>query len=339
MRLARWVSAGLERRAAILLYHRVAELDVDPWGLAVAPAHIAEHLEVVARCAAVLTLPELVSRLTNHTLPRRAIVITFDDGYADNLVEAKPALERAGMPATIFITTGAIDAVREFWWDQLEAILLTEGPLPESLHLDVDGQARRWSLDGAASYTAEHSRAHRHWRAWEPPPTPRHALFVELWRLLQMLHDEPRRALLDRLAAWAGRGRAMRASRTTLSRGELVELTRGGLIAAGAHTMTHSRLSALSEPEQRAELVGSRERLQEILGVPVTTMSYPFGGPEDYTPATVAIAREAGFACACATTAGTARSPATLFELPRFFVPDVDGQRFEEMLDRWLRAT
>jgi peptidoglycan/xylan/chitin deacetylase (PgdA/CDA1 family) len=52
-----------------------------------------------------------------------AVAITFDDGYADLLANAKPLLERADVPATAFVVAGGLG--RPFWWDELAALLGT----------------------------------------------------------------------------------------------------------------------------------------------------------------------------------------------------------------------
>src|SRR5262249_43149366 len=106
---------------AILLYHRVTRLDRDPQLLAVSPEHFAEHLDVLRRKANVVPLNKFRGE---PRLPSRAIAITFDDGYADNFVEAKPILERKEVPATVFVVSGFLGSAREFWWDELDRILL-----------------------------------------------------------------------------------------------------------------------------------------------------------------------------------------------------------------------
>jgi peptidoglycan/xylan/chitin deacetylase (PgdA/CDA1 family) len=55
-------------------------------------------------------------------LPAGAVAVTFDDGYADNLANAAPLLVEFGVPATMFLSTGAIVNGCEFWWDDLERI-------------------------------------------------------------------------------------------------------------------------------------------------------------------------------------------------------------------------
>jgi len=79
-----------------------------------------------------------------------------------------------------------------------------------------------------------------------------------------------------------------------LSWEELDELEAAG-IEAGAHTMTHRRLSALSSSEQREEIVRSAEVLSGHLGHTVRAFAYPFGAVTDYTALSMQLVREAGF--------------------------------------------
>ena len=334
-RVARRVRNKLGPRAAVLLYHRISDTPEDPYLLRVRPQNFAQHLEVIRKLARPMPLRRFAAEWRGGRMPHRAVVVTFDDGYADNLLAARPVLERQDVPATVFVTTGPLERRREFWWDELEGVLLS-GPLPLTpLELVVSGEVKRWSF---ADRDASGPRRLAPWRAWQPPPTPREAAFKELWALLQAMRDDERTAVLDRIRAWAGRAGGMRATHDVIAEQDLPALVAGGLIDVGAHTVTHSRLSVLPIDLQRHELEASRRRLEEILHGPIATMSYPFGGKDDYTPGTVALARELGFECACANVAGPVQAGDDPFRLRRCFVPDVDGDRFEEMLQSWFEA-
>jgi len=107
--------------AVVLLYHRVADLDFDPQLLAVKPANFAAQLDWLQSVATLVPLQELARRRGSG---RGLVAITFDDGYADNLYEAKPQLVRRGIPATVFVSSGYCASGHEFWWDELERIVL-----------------------------------------------------------------------------------------------------------------------------------------------------------------------------------------------------------------------
>ena len=114
----------LRSRAIILMYHRIASIEHDPWSLCVSAQHFAEHLDVLRKYR--------TARLDQLQTGRWAmgrglsIAITFDDGYADNFYTALPLLKRYGTPATFFIATGYIDSPEEFWWDELERIVYAQ---------------------------------------------------------------------------------------------------------------------------------------------------------------------------------------------------------------------
>src|SRR6185295_16005847 len=89
-----------EPTALVLMYHRVAEVSADPFSLCVAPERFSEHMDTLRKVAQPLRLQQLAHHLRSGTLPRRSVVVTFDDGYVDNLQKAKPLLERFDIPAT-----------------------------------------------------------------------------------------------------------------------------------------------------------------------------------------------------------------------------------------------
>ena len=313
----------------ILLYHRVIELHSDPWLLAVTPSHFAEHLEILRENARPIGLQQLLQGLLDGNLPDRSVVVTFDDGYADNLHKAKPLLERHDVPATAFLTTGYIGRQREFWWDELDRLLLQPGALPETLRLSLNGNTYRWRLGKAARYSDGTSRRYSRWRAWTKSPDSRYSLYRSLWELLHPLLDGERHKVLEELRVWAGAELAVRPTHLPLSVEEVVALKEGGLVEVGAHTVTHSALATLPAAAQREEIWQSKARLEEILGSPLNSFSYPHGS---LSSETMAIVQEAGFSCACS---GSTRLT-NRFELPRVSIQDWDGDEFAGRLSGWL---
>src|SRR5215470_7363439 len=148
--------------AIILLYHRVAELQPDPQLLCVSRNHFAEHLDIIrklGRPTKLGSLDEVVQR-RNRT---PAVAVTFDDGYADNLHNAKPLLERYDVPATVFVASGYVTSREEFWWDGLDKIFLQPRNLPRMLDLDINGRSYHWDLGTLSNYDEAAHRQHRGW--------------------------------------------------------------------------------------------------------------------------------------------------------------------------------
>jgi peptidoglycan/xylan/chitin deacetylase (PgdA/CDA1 family) len=331
------VARRLRPRAAVLLYPRIAEVACDPWRLCVTPGHFAQHCEILARRKLARPLSTLVAPGAGGRQPRRAVAITFDDGYADNLIHARPQLLRHELPATVFVTAGAVGAAREFWWDELEHLLLSEHRLPPTLALQIAGVARRWELGDAAANPGVAPELARAWKPWEDThPSVRHALYRELYDLLFPLAVAERTQVLDAIGVWAGVPSAARPSHRTLSEGELTELARHPLIDIGCHSMTHPPLATLPPPAQRAEIAQARARLEGLANQPIRSFAYPYGRRRDYDAVTVALVRELGFASACANFAGLLDPGTDPFEVPRLQVRDWDGATFGYQLDAWL---
>jgi peptidoglycan/xylan/chitin deacetylase (PgdA/CDA1 family) len=102
----------------VLLYHRIARLERDPWGIAVTPERFEAHLRVLKlffRPVPLLTLLEAARAGRG----KRMVSITFDDGYAD-LIDAERLLAKHRVPATMFVSSGPVVDGTGFWWDAID---------------------------------------------------------------------------------------------------------------------------------------------------------------------------------------------------------------------------
>ncbi|HSJ07807.1 MAG TPA: polysaccharide deacetylase family protein [Longimicrobiales bacterium] len=323
-------------RGVVLLYHRVADDDSDPFGLCIAPERFADHVRIVQEVGRPVTLDTFAAGLGDGSLPDRAVAITFDDGYIDNREEAEPILAELGVPGLVFVTTGPGGREREFWWDELERVLLQPGELPATLEVQVAGRVLTWELGNDRLYTDAHSSRQRGWRLLDAEqPTRRHVAFRELYSLLQPLDAVERTRALDSLLAWAGdRAGTIRAARRAMQPAEVAALAAGGTMAVGAHTTHHPALPSLTPAAQHTEIAASKRELEAWTGGPVTGFAYPYGL---HDAASVAAAREAGFSYACSGVYAPARPGIDPFTIPRIETPAVDGAALRDIL-RWQFA-
>ena len=327
----------MSNRGLVLLYHRIAETRSDPQLLAVSPRHFAQHLEVLREYGQPMAIGAMTAALQDRRLPSRPIAVTFDDGYADNLDCGKPLLERYETPATVFVTTSYAGHDREFWWDDLERLLLLPGRLPETLRIRIGSTIHEWRLGESSEYGIEDYERHSDWHVEHAhDPSSRHTVYRALCRLLRDVSGAERTSVLDELTDLAGATPTGRATHRALSLEGLGQLAEGDLVDVGAHTNSHSTLSAFSVAAQRSEIVESKARLQEITRRAVTGFAYPFGGHADYTPTTVGLVRDAGFALACANVPGLVRRRTDPFQLPRVLVRNWDAETFAGRLREWL---
>lgn len=261
---------------AVLMYHRVdseeATPELDPSLLSATPTEFERQLEYLASKRRVLSMGELLEvRRGQMELPRRAVVMTFDDGYRDFQEHAWPALRRHGVPATLFVPTDYPDAQRAFWWDRLYAAFTTTG--------------RRTPLATAAgtlplASAGERKLASRTLREWVKRTTHEEAM-AEIDRVEAVLHGQrPRHSVLS----WA----------------EIRALSRDGL-DLGPHTRTHALLDRITLAQAQEEILGSAAHLERELGSRSRALAFPAGA---LTNPVVEWLPEAGFEVAFTTIRG-----------------------------------
>ena len=224
----------------VLLYHRVTVLPTDPEQLAVSPDNFRAHLAYLKENFRLVRLEEDWTALSEP-----AVCITFDDGYADNALEALPILEAAGVPATFFVSTGNLGTDHGFWWDQMERILLHEERLPASFSLADRQFGREWPTATMAQ---------------------RQALYATLNVLGQKVDAERLEGWLEQLRTWAGQKDTGAGLNRSLNSSELQRLAASPWATIGAHTVSHAALSALTDEQQRHEIFTSKETLEEQVG-------------------------------------------------------------------------
>lgn len=320
--------------AIVLMYHRIGEPGLDPWSLCVTPKHFQQHLEILQNHTHPMGLRQLTQSHTDGSIPQRAVAITFDDGYADNLYNAKPLLESYSTPATVFVTTCHINSQREFWWDELEHLLLRPGNLPEKLTLVIEGNTHTWKLGAAANYSEEQYQKDCDSKSWETQAGSRLCFYYSIWQTLRFLPYTVQNKALETIKAWTGNQRELRSTHRSLSSQELRVLGKSQLVEIGSHTVTHSLLSTQSQNSQLKEIQQSKTYLEKLLNYPVTSFAYPYG---NYIPQTISLMQQAGLERACTTNEGMVWKYSDCFQLPRFHVHNWNGEEFVEQLSKWLK--
>ncbi len=297
--------------ALILLYHRVTSEKADPYFLNVTPERFTEHLQIIRQRKKATRLTDLARQVEQGRVTPGGIVVTFDDGYADNVHTAKPLLERFDTPATVFVTSGFLGR-QECWWDRLSRLLLG-GPLPgTSVTLSVAGKPQTVRSESAEG------------------------LLRAVHRLIRPADEDTRESVLDELAKWVGDPSRQVAGYRFMTADELVELSRSEMIEVGAHTETHPVLASLSETAERREIVESRAALERVIGRPVTSVSFPYGQRTDYTSRTLHTVRNAGFEQGCTAIPDVVWRRTPQLELPRLWVYNWTGDEFSRHLSSWL---
>jgi|GEM_PF-561214 len=237
-----------------------------------------------------IDLDEAHAQIVRGRVKPRQLVLTFDDGYRDNLTLGVPLLSRLEVPFTVYVTTSFADREARLWWHALEDVILASPTLELS-----DGARHRWSSLAEAE-----------------------ALFMQLReRVLTEGGTDPA-GFVERLA-----GRSIDYHRyvdeVALSWDDVRDLAGRDGVTVGAHTVNHRPLSRLSEAEARWELFEGRARLERQIRRPVRHFAYPYGGLAEAGPREYALAAACGYATATTTRAGVVglRHRDALHALPR----------------------
>jgi peptidoglycan/xylan/chitin deacetylase (PgdA/CDA1 family) len=302
----------IEQPVVVLAYHRVMVPQTDFHSLAVSPENFRSHMEHLKRNFNVVRFEEDWS-----ALKKPAVAVTFDDGYADNARDALAIIEETGVPATFFISTGNIGSTREFWWDELERLVLGKATYPLRFQLKDPKHGKTWST---ATYKA------------------RKSMYWDIHQSAKRTDAERRTGWLKQVREWAGSDEAANETNRSLTYEELTALAKSRWVTIGAHTVTHPTLAFLTEDEQRHEIVSSRQQLEKLTGREIAVFSYPFGGKGDYDLKTCRICREAGFLKAAAAFPGEAHRWSDPYQIPRHAIPNWDLETFAARLKGlWIR--
>jgi peptidoglycan/xylan/chitin deacetylase (PgdA/CDA1 family) len=229
----------------------------------------------------------------------QGVVLTFDDGYANNYHLAFPVLEKYQFPATIFIATGFVDRTVPLWGDRLH-YAITAGRVRNSV---FEWKGERFTLAQSSPVDIDRLFATLRQRLMREPLSGIHDFLCHLERHLQVSYE------------WSSIPEALKPLHWDHARSML----RSGLVSFGAHTVSHPVLSRCSEELQRLESLTSKRRLEEELGRKCTLFAYPYGKYTDYTGVTAQIVKEAGFELAVTTEYGANKVPSRgEYELKRW---------------------
>lgn len=243
-----------------------------------------EFLElVVARIRSagldIVSLDEARDRLLARDNGRRFACLTFDDGYRDNLEHAYPVLKRQEAPFAIYVTTCMPDGTAEPWWLALEQTIAI------STAIDVP--------DGEGMTSIQCGTVEEKYQAYE-----------KIYWQLRALGEQEKRQIAREIAERAGIDMASVIHDLSLTWGEIEWLAGDPLVTIGAHTVSHSALSRLSDAEAEYELAESRRRIGEMAGMRPRHLAYPYGDPGSAGPREFTIAARLGFATAVTTRPG-----------------------------------
>lgn len=290
----------LRNRAVVITYHRVldraaARQSFSHDAIMVSPTVFANHLRLLKRHFNILSVHEFVHCLVSgKPLPSSSCVITFDDGWVDNYVQAFPVLRRYDLPAVIFLATDYIGSTRGgFWQEQLAAAL------HEALSGDRGGLEHLIEPDDLARLRAA-TGEHRHQLIKSYVSRQKTVPYAKVDALLQNLRkdsEHKEKNAVDRFMDWH----------------QVDEMASNG-IAFGSHAMSHRILPRLEDAAIHAELTQSRTVIESRTATNIVSLAYPNG---DFDERTLDAARKAGYQVCFATERGYVDARTNPHAVPR----------------------
>ena len=277
----------LANSLTVLNYHRIDDLENNSDNfqpnISATPADFDQQMLYLSRWFSVVSLQDVTNWiLKSKPLPRHAALITFDDGYLDNFTNAFPILKKYNFPAVIYLTSGHIGTNRPFYWDlvaycfahtQKDNILFPNGTVQSWDSLDAKNQiSKQW---------------------------------IESMKLLE---EDQKQIWISRIPDQLNVVIPENYFKNLMMNWDQVREMNTANIDFGAHTVTHPILTRISPQQVHTEISNSKQKIEQELNKPVTSLAYPNGMKTDFNNTVINLAKEVGFTTAFTLLNGPATS-------------------------------
>jgi len=286
-----------------LLYHRVNPVNDPIFKLTVSPENFDKHMQYIRSHFPILRFEENWTEYSTDS-----VVVTFDDGYADNYEYALPILEKYHIPATIFVSTGYVNSIQEYWWDELARLLTLDQEYPEQFELIDPLYHYKWDT-GTKKKRLELAQT-MHWLLKMEPNADLAKEWFRQLRIWGNIEDKGRKENLP------------------LNIKQLGKLSQSEYITIGGHTVNHISLGALSKNAQQFEIGASVNYLRKQLNKRIETFSYPFGSAVHYNTDTIEICKQNRIRKAATTRKGIWHIGDDSYQIPRNVVDNYSESEF-----------
>jgi len=302
--------------AAILMYHSVLP---DPsrqadslGGIVHSESAFRAQMELLAREYHPVSLDQTVKHIRDgEDFPKRSVVVTFDDGYADNFEVAMPILNQFAVPATFYVTVDCVENKRLPWPSRLRfAFRRTKQISWNDSKTDskTDSNSKSWNLSS---------------------PLNREEAFLAACNSCCQLSGAAQEEFVRRIEHELQTSLPAESGSLMMSYDQLQKLAGHGHIV-GSHTMTHPNMAQLKEDDAQRELAESKQQLESRLGASIKHFSYPCPAlSPHWSERTVEQSRALGYETAVTTNSGLTRRGDRLLCLKRLHpTKTVEGLRW-----------
>ena len=243
----------------VLMYHRVVpdkeyDYSINPnFGLSVSLSSFEKQIKFLSDNYNIVSINDLLNK-SNNTKNSNKIIITFDDGYKDNLIYALPVLEKYNVPATIYCTSRFIEGESWTWWYGLWDYIYQNN----SISLYIVNKKYFYKFH----YLNDKFLAYK-----KISKLLKNLNYLEQKKImLQILDFKKLEKYTDLFLNW----------------NDLIKLKSSPLITIGAHTISHPSLAYLSDAEALEEIQASKKIIEEKINKKVLHFAYPYGTKSDF---------------------------------------------------------
>jgi peptidoglycan/xylan/chitin deacetylase (PgdA/CDA1 family) len=290
---------GHRNSVLVLIYHDVLPPgfpeDNPLFGMTVSTTEFEWQVAYVCRHYRPINFEQFAEWFSNDApLPPHSVLITFDDGHANNCEFALPILSKFGISAVCFVLSGNLGARKQTWFE-------------EAYYRLMFSNASIWTLNNGEVWPLE-------------TPQQRASACGRFFTLCRSLTEFEQKIELQSLRQQlqvSASDECFRNRFEFLSPVQLQSMREVG-IEIGAHTVNHPILSTLPPEEAFGEILGSKLQMEEASGTPVRAFAYPFGAPGlDFGEREMMQVRQSGFSFGFAGEGGFVDRSKNVLNLPR----------------------
>ena len=304
------LNKSLERKLTILSYHGVVEAKekglINFQGKHILAKDFYEQMEFISKFCTPLSMNEWIDLRSNpEKIPLYPTIVTFDDGFKNNLDIAAPILEKFSVPSIFYISSGIVGSERMFWVDVIEQCLEYTKVMGISIRLGFLKKYKLDSLDKKIQALLE----------------------IKGWCKSQK--DSEINRVVEELVVQTkiSPKKDINSNYMTLSWDDLRALNDNDLFTIGGHTHTHAILSSLSDKELNYQISHCIKEISEQLDINVKHFSYPEGQEHHFNSEVIAVLKKENIICSPSAIYGYNDFSEDLFHLKRIMV-GFDGAVF-----------
>lgn len=309
------------KKIRILIYHGVENKQTDfslgiP-SLVISTKNFEKQIKYLSKSYNIISMHDLTNHIKKKIpFPSNSVIITFDDGFKNNFINAFPILQKYNIKATVFLITDYIDTLKISWLDKLVYIL---------------------KKIGISKFIEEFKNKFPAYSNLIEKTGQKNIIDQISFLLIDKVDDNIRRKFIQNLYnKFKIKINKEKIKDLYLSWEEIKKMDDAG-ISFGSHTSTHPVLSLLDYEKAKKEIFNSKKNIEVKLNKEINLFAYPYGRKNDFDINIKKILINKSFLCAVSTIDGFNEINSDLYELKRICIVDEPFYYFKLRIEGFER--